>query len=81
VVPPGVRHRLSNGGPEPCVVRVVVRPALYFEELLEVIYGLARDGLDDESGPKSLLQLAAPLEVSPHVLEPTWRFLQFTSSL
>jgi Cupin domain len=66
VVPPGVRHRLSNDGHEPCEVRVTVRPALYFEELLEVIYGLARDGLDEEGGPKSLLQLAPPMRGRYH---------------
>jgi len=61
VVPPGVRHRLSNVGPEPCEVRVIVRPALDFEELLEMTYGLARDGLDEKDGFKSLLQLAPPM--------------------
>lgn len=66
VVPPGVRHRLSNVGPEACEVRVVVRPALNFEELLEMIYGLARDGLDEGSGLKSLLQIAPPMRGRYH---------------
>lgn len=62
VVPPGAPHRWWNGGDEGCAVRAVVRPALDFEEFVEMVYGLARDGrLSEKGGPKSLLQIAPPL--------------------
>ena len=43
-VPPGARHKFSNGGDEPVEVRVEVRPALKMEDLLVNTVELAEEG-------------------------------------
>jgi mannose-6-phosphate isomerase-like protein (cupin superfamily) len=58
VVPPGARHRFSNGGDEDAHVRVEVRPALRMEELFETTVALAEDGRVLRSGMPKPLDLA-----------------------
>jgi quercetin dioxygenase-like cupin family protein len=56
---PGTPHTWGNGSDdEELVVLAEVRPALQFEEMLETAYGLARDGMIDESGGGNPLQMA-----------------------
>lgn len=55
---PGTPHEWGNGGDDELRVLIEVRPARRFEEVLEVFYGLARDGKTDEEGLPNLLQLA-----------------------
>lgn len=55
---PGTPHAWGNGGDGELRVRIEVRPARRFEEVLEVFYGLARDGKTDDRGVPNPLQLA-----------------------
>ena len=55
---PGTPHTWGNGGDDELRVLIEVRPARRFEEVLEVFYGLARDGKTDDEGLPNLLQLA-----------------------
>ena len=55
---PGTPHEWGNGGDDELRMVIEARPARRFEEVLEVFYGLARDGKTDERGLPSLLQLA-----------------------
>lgn len=56
---PGTPHRWGNSdGDTELRVRIEVRPARRFEEVLEVFYGLARDGKTDDEGVPTPLQLA-----------------------
>ncbi len=55
---PGTPHTWGNGGDDELRVLIEVRPARRFEEVLEVFYGLARDGKTNEEGLPNLLQLA-----------------------
>lgn len=50
VIRPGVAHQLWNPGPETTLLRVDLQPALRFEQLLEMLYGLASDGLVFDNG-------------------------------
>ena len=55
---PDTPHSWGNGSDdEELVVLAEVRPALQFEEMLETAYGLARDGMIDESGGGNPLQM------------------------
>ncbi len=59
VVPPGSRHQWWQEGDEELHVVLEFRPALNFEEFLETVFGLARDGKTSTTGgPKNLLQAA-----------------------
>ena len=55
---PGTPHTWGNGGDDELRVIIEVRPARRFEEVLEVFYGLARDGKTDDEGLPNPLQLA-----------------------
>lgn len=55
---PGTPHEWGNGGDDELRMRIEVRPARRFEEVLEVFYGLARDGKTNDRGVPNLLQLA-----------------------
>lgn len=56
---PDTPHEWGNGSDdEELAVLAEVRPALQFEEMLETAYGLARDGVLDESGANDPLQMA-----------------------
>jgi quercetin dioxygenase-like cupin family protein len=55
---PGTPHEWGNGGEDELRMRIEVRPARRFEEVLEVFYGLARDGKTDDQGVPNPLQLA-----------------------
>ncbi len=44
IVPPGTNHTFWNAGDETLVVSSVVRPALRFEDFVETIHVLIRDG-------------------------------------
>lgn len=54
----GTPHEWGNGGDDRLRARIEVRPARRFEEVLEVFYGLARDGKTDDHGVPNPLQLA-----------------------
>lgn len=55
---PGTPHEWGNGSDDELRVLIEIRPAMRFEEVLEVIYGLARDGKTDDEGLPNPLQLA-----------------------
>jgi quercetin dioxygenase-like cupin family protein len=62
VVPPGTAHQWWQQGDQELHVVLEFRPALNFEEFLETIFGLARDGKTNATGgPRNLLQAAALL--------------------
>jgi len=58
VVPAGARHKFANGGDEPAVVRVEVRPALRMEDLLETTVRLAEEGKTNRKGMPKPVHLA-----------------------
>ncbi len=58
VVPPHTPHDWWNAGDETAHVRVEIRPAARFEEMIGTLFGLARDGKTDAKGRPHLLQLA-----------------------
>ena len=58
VVPPGARHKFSNGGDEEVQVRVEVRPALKMEELFENTVALAAEGRTNRKGMPKPVHLA-----------------------
>lgn len=56
---PDTPHTWGNGSDdEALVVLAEVRPAMQFEEMLETAYGLARNGMIDESGGGNPFQMA-----------------------
>ena len=57
-VPPGARHKFSNGGDEPVEVRVEVRPALKMEDLLSNTVALAKEGKTNRKGMPKPVHLA-----------------------
>jgi quercetin dioxygenase-like cupin family protein len=63
VAPPGTRHAMTNMSTED-EARVLSRmtPALKTEELLETLWGLARDGKTNKHGVPNLLQAALLLQ-------------------
>src|ERR671921_717959 len=58
VVPAGARHKFANGGDEPAVVRVEVRPPLRMEDLLETTVRLAEEGKTNRKGMPKPVHLA-----------------------
>jgi len=50
VVQPGVPHQLWNPGPTATRLRIELQPALRFEQFIEMMVGLANDGLVYETG-------------------------------
>jgi mannose-6-phosphate isomerase-like protein (cupin superfamily) len=58
VVPAGARHKFANGGDEPAVVRVEVRPALRMEDLLGTTVRLAEEGKTNRKGMPKPVHLA-----------------------
>ncbi len=60
VAPARSVHRWFNTTPRPAIVRVELRPGSPgFERMLQILYGLAGDGLVDQKGlPKSLVHKA-----------------------
>jgi quercetin dioxygenase-like cupin family protein len=57
LVPPGVPHDWWNAGEEDAVVRVEIRPAARFEQMMLNAFGLAQDGKVDRRGMPNFLQL------------------------
>jgi quercetin dioxygenase-like cupin family protein len=56
--PRGTAHDWWNAGIDEAHVRVVIRPAARFEEMILNIFSLAQDGRVDSRGMPNLLQLA-----------------------
>jgi quercetin dioxygenase-like cupin family protein len=72
VLPPRVPHAWFNEDPEEDVHMVVeVTPAGHFEETVEVIFGLAREGKVDAVGFPNLLQLAVTMHAFGFEAYPT----------
>ena len=61
-VPAGVRHQFWNAGSGEAHFVCEVRPALQFEQLLETMFALARDGKTNRKGMPNPLQLAVIAE-------------------
>jgi quercetin dioxygenase-like cupin family protein len=59
VVPPGSAHQWWQQGDEELHVVLEFRPALNFDEFLETVFGLARDGKTNSTGGVNLFQAAA----------------------
>lgn len=57
-VPAGTRHQFWNAGDEEAHFVCEVRPALQFEQLLETMFALARDGKTNRRGMPNPLRLA-----------------------
>jgi quercetin dioxygenase-like cupin family protein len=58
VVEPGTAHRFRNSGTGAARFRCVVRPALRFEQLIETMFSLAREGKTNRKGMPNPLRLA-----------------------
>ncbi len=58
LVPAGTRHQFWNAGEEEARFACEVRPALQFEQLIETMFSLARDGKTNKRGMPSPLRLA-----------------------
>ena len=65
VAPAMTVHRWYNNTNQTATVRIELRPgSTGFERVLQIVYGLARDGLSDKKGlPKSLAHKAILLEL------------------
>jgi hypothetical protein len=57
-IPPGQAHRWWNAGIYEAQVRMDIRPAARFEDLMRNLIGLAQDGKTDTTGMPNLFQLA-----------------------
>jgi mannose-6-phosphate isomerase-like protein (cupin superfamily) len=57
-VPAGAEHRWWNAGEDELHFMLEVEPALRFEQQIETVFGLARDGRTRPNGAPGLLQLA-----------------------
>jgi mannose-6-phosphate isomerase-like protein (cupin superfamily) len=57
-VAPGVAHTWWNTGDDEAHLMVELEPALRFEQVMETMFGLARDGKVGHGGVPQLLQLA-----------------------
>jgi mannose-6-phosphate isomerase-like protein (cupin superfamily) len=57
-VPAGTPHAWWNAGEDEVHVMVEIEPALRFEEMIETMFGLARDGKVGPGGRPRLLQIA-----------------------
>jgi quercetin dioxygenase-like cupin family protein len=63
--PIGSRHRFANDTDQPVTFLTTIRPARRFEELIRIVYGLARDGKTIRGGvPRNPLELALVFEIS-----------------
>ncbi len=58
IAPAGMTHAWWNAGPEEALVRIEIRPAARFEEMILNAFGLAQDGKVNRKGMPKLLQLA-----------------------
>ncbi|HWA96439.1 MAG TPA: cupin domain-containing protein [Terracidiphilus sp.] len=58
IAAPGTPHDWWNAGDKDVLVRVEMRPAARFEEMIRNGFGLAQDGKTDGKGKPGLLQLA-----------------------
>jgi quercetin dioxygenase-like cupin family protein len=57
VVTPGEAHEVHNESGADAIFVVEVRPALKTERWLEIVFGLAKDGMTNQNGrPKNVLQ-------------------------
>jgi quercetin dioxygenase-like cupin family protein len=54
--PAGMAHDWWNAGEEEALVRVEIRPATWFEEMIANLFGLAQDGKTNAKGMPNLLQ-------------------------
>jgi quercetin dioxygenase-like cupin family protein len=57
-VPAGTAHRFWNAGTDEAHFLCEVRPALHFEQLLETMFALAREGKTNANGMPNVLRLA-----------------------
>jgi quercetin dioxygenase-like cupin family protein len=57
-VTPGMRHQFWNAGDTEARFACEVRPALQFEQLIETMFSLARDGRTNRKGMPNPLRLA-----------------------
>ena len=58
-VAPGTAHRFWNDGARPAVFRCVIRPALQFESLIEMLFTLAAEGRTNRRGIPNPVRTAA----------------------
>ncbi len=58
VVEPGTAHRFWNSGETDARFRCEIRPALQFEQLIETMFSLARDGKTNRKGMPNPFRLA-----------------------
>lgn len=79
-MPPHTPHDWWNAGDETAHVRVEIRPAARFEEMVTTLFRLAQDGKTDAKGRPHLLQLALFAREYDDVLRLTRppRFVQKT---
>ena len=70
---PGINHLFRNRSGKPCTFKCEIRPASKgFEQSLQIVYGLANDGLCKPNGfPKDKLALAWLFDISESNL-PGW---------
>ena len=78
VVEPGTAHKFWNSGTTSARFRCEVRPALQFEQLIETMFSLAREGKTNRKGMPNPFRLAVianahfddvRLPLVPHVLQ------------
>jgi quercetin dioxygenase-like cupin family protein len=78
VVDPGTAHKFWNSGTTDARFRCEIRPALQFEQLIETMFSLAREGKTNRKGMPSPLRLAVianahfddvRLPLIPHALQ------------
>ena len=62
VVEPGTAHKFWNSGDTAAHFRCEIRPALQFEQLIETMFSLARDGKTNKKGMPNPLRLAVIAE-------------------
>lgn len=54
----GTPHIWTNDGEDELHCRLLLRPALQWEQMFETMFGLARDGKSDKKGLPNILQIA-----------------------
>lgn len=73
VAPPGVIHRFFNATAAPCTFRCRIAPGRPgFEQVLQIGYGLARDGQTDKLGRPNSLASTAWLLLHSEMQLPGW---------
>lgn len=57
VAPPGVPHSARDAGDGEVVVRIVMRPALRWEDFVRQLFALAGEDLDEDSAARASIEL------------------------